>query len=82
VFFEHPGSLGTAVTVPKPRTATDPRRWWALALVRGAFCTVILDPVIVTVALPSSSDNVEHFGLRDSRTTHIDVPFGAVDGPP
>jgi hypothetical protein len=42
------------VTVPKPRTATDPRRWWALALVRGAFCTVILDPVIVAVALPST----------------------------
>ena len=32
-----------------------PRRWWALALVRGAFCTVILDPVIVAVALPSTA---------------------------
>ena len=43
------------MTIPKPRTATAPRRWWALALVRGAFCTVILDPVIVAVALPSTA---------------------------
>jgi hypothetical protein len=43
------------VTVPKPRTATDPRRWWELALVRGAFGTVILGPVIVAVARPSTA---------------------------
>jgi hypothetical protein len=36
-----------------PQTAPDPRRWWALALLCGAFFTVILDAAIVTVALPS-----------------------------
>src|SRR5262245_50313514 len=37
-------------------TAPDPRRWWALALLCGAFFMVILDAAIVTVALPS----IEH----------------------
>jgi MFS family permease len=31
----------------------DPRRWWALALLCGAFFMVILDASIVIVALPS-----------------------------
>jgi MFS family permease len=31
----------------------DPRRWWALALLCGAFFLVILDAAIVNVALPS-----------------------------
>jgi EmrB/QacA subfamily drug resistance transporter len=31
----------------------DPRRWWALALLCGAFFMVILDSAIVIVALPS-----------------------------
>jgi EmrB/QacA subfamily drug resistance transporter len=31
----------------------DPRRWWALALLCGAFLMVILDAAIVIVALPS-----------------------------
>jgi EmrB/QacA subfamily drug resistance transporter len=31
----------------------DPRRWWALALLCGAFFMVILDAAIVLVALPS-----------------------------
>src|SRR5262245_9022622 len=35
------------------RTNPDPRRWWALALLCGAFFMVILDAAIVTVALPS-----------------------------
>jgi EmrB/QacA subfamily drug resistance transporter len=34
-------------------TTPDPRRWWALALLCGAFFMVILDAAIVTVALPS-----------------------------
>ena len=34
-------------------TAPDSRRWWALALLCGAFFMVILDAAIVTVALPS-----------------------------
>jgi EmrB/QacA subfamily drug resistance transporter len=33
--------------------ALDPRRWWALALLCGAFFMVILDASIVIVALPS-----------------------------
>ena len=33
--------------------AVDPRRWWALALLCGAFFMVILDATIVLVALPS-----------------------------
>jgi EmrB/QacA subfamily drug resistance transporter len=36
-----------------PHTAPDPRRWWALALLCGAFLMVILDAAIVIVALPS-----------------------------
>ncbi len=31
----------------------DPRRWWALALLCGAFFMVLLDATIVLVALPS-----------------------------
>ena len=31
----------------------DPRRWWALALLCGAFCMVLLDGTITIVALPS-----------------------------
>jgi EmrB/QacA subfamily drug resistance transporter len=34
-------------------TELDPRRWWALALLCGAFFMVILDAAIVLVALPS-----------------------------
>jgi EmrB/QacA subfamily drug resistance transporter len=34
-------------------TAPDTRRWWALALLCGAFFMVILDAAIVLVALPS-----------------------------
>jgi len=39
--------------IPIPRADPDPRRWWALALLCGAFFMVILDAAIVTVALPS-----------------------------
>jgi EmrB/QacA subfamily drug resistance transporter len=35
------------------RREPDPRRWWALALLCGAFYMVILDAAIVAVALPS-----------------------------
>jgi MFS family permease len=40
------------------QTAPDPRRWWALALLCGAFFMVILDAAIVTVALPSIEDDL------------------------
>ncbi len=36
-----------------PSAPPDPRRWWALALLCGAFFMVILDSAIVIVALPS-----------------------------
>src|SRR5262247_1686726 len=39
-------------------TAPDPRRWWALALLCGAFFMVILDAAIVTVALPSIEEEL------------------------
>jgi EmrB/QacA subfamily drug resistance transporter len=39
-------------SLPAP-PALDPRRWWALALLCGAFLMVILDAAIVIVALPS-----------------------------
>jgi EmrB/QacA subfamily drug resistance transporter len=42
----------------EPRTVPDPRRWWALALLCGAFFMVILDAAIVTVALPSIEDDL------------------------
>jgi EmrB/QacA subfamily drug resistance transporter len=42
-----PRSGGDAVNTP------DPRRWWALALLCGAFFMVVLDATIVLVALPS-----------------------------
>ena len=35
------------------REMPDPRRWWALALLCGAFFMVVLDATIVLVALPS-----------------------------
>jgi EmrB/QacA subfamily drug resistance transporter len=38
--------------------APDPRRWWALALLCGAFFMVILDSAIVLVALPSIGADV------------------------
>jgi EmrB/QacA subfamily drug resistance transporter len=50
---------GNPVTTSAPRSGgdvlntPDPRRWWALALLCGAFFMVILDGTIVLVALPS-----------------------------
>ena len=41
-----------------PTPALDPRRWWALALLCGAFFMVILDAAIVTVALPSIQEDL------------------------
>ena len=38
---------------PTTRNAPDPCRWWALALLCGAFFMVLLDGTIVLVALPS-----------------------------
>ena len=44
--------------VALPAPALDPRRWWALALLCGAFFMVILDAGIVIVALPSIGDDL------------------------
>jgi EmrB/QacA subfamily drug resistance transporter len=43
----------TSAPVAGLAPAVDPRRWWALALLCGAFFMVILDAAIVIVALPS-----------------------------
>ncbi|HKD34576.1 MAG TPA: hypothetical protein VKB73_14105, partial [Gaiellaceae bacterium] len=48
---------------PTPPTEPDPRRWWALALLCGAFFMVILDAAIVTVALPSIQRDL-HFSAE------------------
>jgi hypothetical protein len=51
-------TTGNALTTSVPRSggdvlnAADPRRWWALALLCGAFFMVVLDATIVLVALP------------------------------
>src|SRR4029450_14106898 len=51
-------TLETAMTEPTPLPEPDPRRWWALTLLCGAFFMVILDAAIVTVALPSIEDEL------------------------
>jgi MFS family permease len=46
--------METSVQAARPWPAVlDPRRWWALALLCGAFFMVILDGTITIVALPS-----------------------------
>jgi EmrB/QacA subfamily drug resistance transporter len=50
-------------TNPSARAAPDPRRWYALALLCGAFFMVILDAAIVTVALPSIEREL-HFSAQ------------------
>src|ERR671910_1540590 len=47
-----------------PAPALDPRRWWALALLCGAFFMVILDAAIVTVALPSIQEDLSFSAQR------------------
>ena len=48
----------SAPSVGLAPAALDPRRWWALALLCGAFFMVILDAAIVTVALPSIQEDL------------------------
>jgi MFS family permease len=43
----------SAPVAPLAPDVLDPRRWWALALLCGAFFMVILDGTITIVALPS-----------------------------
>jgi EmrB/QacA subfamily drug resistance transporter len=45
--------METSAQAARLAPALDPRRWWALALLCGAFLMVILDAAIVIVALPS-----------------------------
>jgi EmrB/QacA subfamily drug resistance transporter len=48
----------TAMTESAHQTPPVSRRWWALALLCGAFFMVILDAAIVTVALPSIQEDL------------------------
>ena len=43
----------SATSTPPTRSAADPRRWKALALLALADFVVILDATIVNIALPS-----------------------------
>jgi EmrB/QacA subfamily drug resistance transporter len=49
----NPRSTQTSKRTATQASGPDPRRWWALALLCGAFFMVILDGTIVLVALPS-----------------------------
>src|SRR5215218_9887988 len=57
IFARANASIGITPNRGRRRTPTrnvpDPRRWWALALLCGAFLMVLLDGTIVLVALPS-----------------------------
>jgi len=48
----------TSIAHTTPASVLDPRRWWVLALLCGAFFMVILDGAIVVVALPSIGDDL------------------------
>jgi EmrB/QacA subfamily drug resistance transporter len=54
---DHPKSSSTVARLTDA-PAVDSRRWWALALLCGAFFMVILDSNIVFVALPSIGADV------------------------
>jgi EmrB/QacA subfamily drug resistance transporter len=54
----NPQPIGDPMQETAPRIDPDPRRWWALALLCGAFFMVILDAAIVTVALPSIEEEL------------------------
>jgi EmrB/QacA subfamily drug resistance transporter len=56
--IQHGKTEETGMDAAILRTEPDPRRWWALALLCGAFFMVILDAAIVTVALPSIEDDL------------------------
>lgn len=43
----------TSLTTPSPRTAADPRRWWALAVLAASLLVVVMDMTILNVALPA-----------------------------
>jgi predicted MFS family arabinose efflux permease len=46
-------SVGANASTGMTEDLPDPRRWWALALLCGAFFMVLLDATIVLEALPS-----------------------------
>ena len=48
----------TTLHEPVTRTALDPRRWWALAVLAASLFVVVMDMTILTVALPEMSTDL------------------------
>lgn len=48
----------TVLTPPRARTAADPRRWWALAVLAASLLVVVMDMTILNVALPGMTEEL------------------------
>ncbi|QKE83337.1 MFS transporter [Arthrobacter sp. NEB 688] len=48
----------TVLTPPRARTAADPRRWWALAVLAASLLVVVMDMTILNVALPEMAEEL------------------------
>ncbi|MGG5259895.1 MFS transporter [Phycicoccus avicenniae] len=48
----------TVLTPPPVRTAADPRRWWALAVLAASLLVVVMDMTVLNVALPEMSEEL------------------------
>ncbi|MBS2939962.1 MFS transporter [Nocardioides sp. J2M5] len=48
----------TSPVASAPRTASDPRRWWALAVLAASLLVVVMDMTILNVALPAMTDEL------------------------
>lgn len=48
----------TSLAPSAPRTASDPRRWWALAVLAASLLVVVMDMTILNVALPAMTDEL------------------------
>ncbi|MXG92097.1 MFS transporter [Nocardioides flavescens] len=48
----------TQLASPRPVTARDPRRWWALAVLAASLLVVVMDMTILNVALPEMTEEL------------------------